>query len=114
MTRKVSAISLVGPLALVFGLMLTNIPSARAADAATVYKTKCAPCHAPDGTGKTTAGQKMGVRDFHSPEVQAEKDATLIEITTSGKNKMPGFGKSLKPEEIKSLVEYIRELGKTK
>jgi mono/diheme cytochrome c family protein len=28
-----------------------------------------------------------------------------------GKNKMPAYSKTLKPEEIKGLVAYVRELG---
>ncbi len=29
-----------------------------------------------------------------------------------GKGKMPGYGKSLKPDEIKDMVAYIRSLAK--
>jgi mono/diheme cytochrome c family protein len=29
-----------------------------------------------------------------------------------GKNKMPGYAKTMKPEEIKGLVAYVRELSK--
>ena len=32
----------------------------RADDAASLYKTKCAVCHAPDGSGSSTMGKKCG------------------------------------------------------
>ena len=94
--------------------LLIATPARAQTDAEKLYKAKCVACHGADGSGKTTAGEKAGVRDFHSAEVQSQKDADLIDITSKGKNKMPGFGKSLKPDEIKSLVAYVRELGKKK
>ena len=41
---------------------------ALADDAEALYKSKCQVCHGPDGKG-SAAGQKIGVKDFHSPEV---------------------------------------------
>jgi mono/diheme cytochrome c family protein len=41
-------------------------------------------------------------------------DAELTAITTDGKGKMPAYGKSLKPDQIKDLVAYIRSLAKMK
>jgi predicted CXXCH cytochrome family protein len=57
---------------------------------------------------------KLVVRDFHSPEVQKESDAELTDIIAKGKNKMPAYEKSLKPEEIKGLASYVRSLGAKK
>jgi cytochrome c6 len=84
----------------------------RAQDAATTYKTKCASHHGPDGKGNTAVAKALAVRDFSSPEVQKETDAELIAITQNGRNKMPGYAKSLKPDQIKDLVAYIRDLAK--
>ncbi len=56
----------------------------------------------------------LGAHDFVSPEVQKQTDAQLAEIIAKGKNKMPGYEKTLKPEQIKDLVAYIRELAKKK
>ncbi len=56
-------------------------------------------------------GKKMGAYDFTAAEVQGMSDAQLTDIITNGKNKMPKYG-SLKPEEIKGLVAYIRTLKK--
>jgi mono/diheme cytochrome c family protein len=39
-------------------------------------------------------------------------DADLTATITNGKNKMPAYGKSLKADDIKELVAYIRTLKK--
>jgi mono/diheme cytochrome c family protein len=59
-------------------------------------------------------GQKTGVHDFRSPEVQKMTEAQLTEVTTKGKNKMPGYDKKLTADEIKDLVAYVRVLSKKK
>ena len=76
------------------------------------YKAKCAACHGPDGSGNTPAGKALKVVPFSDPDVQKQSDADLMAIIAKGKNKMPGYEKSLKPDEIKGLVAYVRELGK--
>jgi cytochrome c6 len=77
----------------------------------TLYKGKCAACHGADGTGSAT-GKKMGAHDFTTAAVQGMSDAELTDTITNGKNKMPKYGVSLKPEDIKGLVAYIRTLKK--
>jgi cytochrome c6 len=84
--------------------------SVRAQDASALYKSKCSACHGADGTG-SSMGKKMGAQDFTSPEVQKMSDAELAEIITNGKNKMPKYA-SLKTEDVKGLVAYIRTLRK--
>ena len=93
-------------------LSLWSLPAA--ADAAATYKAKCAMCHGADGKGDTPVGKKMGAHDFASPEVQKESDADLAGVVAKGKNKMPGYEKSLKDAEIKEIVGYIRQLAKGK
>jgi mono/diheme cytochrome c family protein len=83
-----------------------------AQDAASLYKTKCSACHGANGKGDTPIGKKMGLRDFTSPEVQKMSDDGLNAIIADGKDKMPSYKKSLKPEQIKDLVGYIRSLAK--
>lgn len=78
-------------------------------DTASLYKSKCSICHGPDGKG-SPVGQKMGVRDFHSPEVAKESDAELIKVTKEGRNKMPKFEGKLTDDQIKDLIKYIRTL----
>jgi mono/diheme cytochrome c family protein len=77
-----------------------------------LYKTKCAACHGPDGTGSTAAGKKLGTHDFHSPEVLKESEAEMTRIVKDGKNKMPAYKEKLTDDQIKSLVTYVRELSK--
>ena len=76
------------------------------------FKTKCAMCHAADGSGKTAMGEKLKVRDLRSDEVQKQKDAELSQVITKGRNKMPVYEGKLSKAEIAKLVGYVRELGK--
>lgn len=95
---------------LALGLLLAAAVPAAAQDAAALYKSKCQVCHGADGKG-TPAGQKMGVKDFHSPEVQKQTDAELIKITKEGKGtKMPKYEGKLTDDQIKDLVKFIRTL----
>ncbi len=91
------------------GLILfsTNTKADAQAGAAT-FKTKCAGCHGADGKGKAA----LKTQDMGSAAVQQMSDAELTAITTDGKGKMPAYGKSLKPDQIKDLVAYIRTFAK--
>ena len=75
-----------------------------------LYRAKCAVCHGATGKGDTPAGKSMGVLSFADATVAAKSDAELRATIEKGKNKMPAYGKSLKPEEIQGLVAYIRSL----
>jgi cytochrome c6 len=97
-------------IATAFAVVLSLSLSAQAQDASATFKSKCAGCHAADGTG-SAMGKKMGAHDFTAPEVQKMSDAELTDVITNGKNKMPKYG-SMKPEDIKGLVAYIRTLKK--
>lgn len=77
-----------------------------------LYKTKCAACHGADGKGQTPAGKANKLRDLGSADVQKQSDADLTAVIANGKNKMPAYGKSLKPEQVKELVAYIRSFVK--
>jgi cytochrome c6 len=77
----------------------------------TPYTSKCAGCHGSDGT-RSAMGKTIGAHDFTSAQVQRMSGAELTDIITHGKGKMPAYGKSLKPDDIKGLVAYIRTLKK--
>jgi len=79
---------------------------------AALYKAKCAACHGADGKGETAMGKANKLRDLTSAEVQKQSDDELTAIITNGKGKMPAYGKSLKSDQIKELVAYIRSLAK--
>ena len=76
---------------------------------AALYKSKCQACHAADGSG-SAAGQKMGAKSFHDPEVAKQSDADLIAATKKGKGKMPAFDGKLTDDQIHGLIVYIRGL----
>jgi mono/diheme cytochrome c family protein len=93
------------------GSLLLSTSAAAQGDATKTYQGKCVACHAADGSG-SSIGKKVGTHDFHSADVQKQSDAELSEAIAKGKNKMPGYEKTLKPDDIKGLVAYIRTLGK--
>jgi cytochrome c6 len=95
---------------IVFGFLIAARPVLALADEAeALYKSKCQVCHGPDGKG-SAAGQKIGVKDFHSPEVQKMTDDELFNATKQGKGKMPAYDKKLTDDQIRQLIKYIRTL----
>jgi mono/diheme cytochrome c family protein len=59
------------------------------------------------------AGQVAGATDFTDSEWQAEvDDRRLITSITHGRGGMPAFEKKLTPEQVKSMVTYIRAFKK--
>ena len=95
------------------GLLALCAGSSRAQSAGeTLFKSKCAMCHGPDGKGEVPMGKKLSARNLGSTEVQAESDAQLTEVVTKGKNKMPAYDGKLSKDQIAQLVAYIREFGK--
>lgn len=81
-------------------------------DAAKVFKTNCAICHADDGSGNSPTGKALKAKDLRSDEVQKQTDAQLAAVITKGRGNMPAFGSNFSPDVIKSLVAFIRQLAK--
>lgn len=92
--------------------VISSVPARADNAGAATYKAKCAVCHGADGKGETAIGKTNKIRDLGSADVQKQSDADLAELIGKGKGKMPPYGKSLKPEQIKDLVAYIRTLKK--
>ena len=82
-----------------------------AADPAATYKAKCASCHGADGSGSTAPGKALKVRDLRSADVQKQSDDQLFAIVAKGKEKMPGYEKTLGADTCKALVAHIRKLA---
>jgi cytochrome c6 len=105
--------------AVVAGLTLFPISSARAtaaqdsAAASATFKTKCALCHGPDGSG-SEVGKSMNVPDFRSEAVQKLSDAELAQVVSDGKGGMPSFKGSLTADQIHALVKHIRAFAAKK
>jgi cytochrome c6 len=81
-------------------------------DGAAIFKAKCASCHAADGSGNTSIGKSMKLRDLRSPEVQKQTDKELFTVTADGKGKMPGYKSKLSEADINALVAHLRGLAK--
>jgi mono/diheme cytochrome c family protein len=84
-------------------------PGPNSAASSATFKTKCAMCHGPDGSG-SAVGKSMNVPDLRSPEVQKVPDAQLAQIISDGKGGMPSFKSSLSEDQVHSLVTYVRSL----
>jgi cytochrome c553 len=104
----------IAPVVAVFALVLAAPPAVFGADAAAVYKKKCAACHGKEGEPNRIFA-KQGVRSFKDAEWQkATEDAQVEEAIRKGKKgtMMASFEKQLTDEEVTALVAYIRTLGK--
>jgi mono/diheme cytochrome c family protein len=91
---------------------MLSLPAKSDDKSAATYKQKCVSCHGADGKGETAAGKLMKVRSFASPETAKMTDQELADTIEKGKDKMPKYGASLKPDEIKAMVAYVRSLAK--
>jgi mono/diheme cytochrome c family protein len=76
-------------------------------DGATIYKAKCAACHGADATGKPAAK----IPSLVSDEAKKLSDDDLAKAITE-KAKHPAPVKSLAPDEVKTVVQYVRSLQK--
>ena len=106
-------------LVLFFGITVLVVSIVRAdpgpdsAASSATFRTKCAMCHGPDGSG-SEVGKNMNVPDLRSPVVQKLPDAQLAQIISDGKGGMPSFKNSLSEDQVHSLVAHIRSLREKK
>jgi mono/diheme cytochrome c family protein len=85
------------------------------AKAKKVYGYECEMCHGATGDGKTdlATSMKMTLTDLSDPKTLADKsDAQLFDLIKNGKGQMTGEAGRMKPEDMWSLVTYIRGLAK--
>jgi cytochrome c6 len=78
-----------------------------------IFKSQCALCHGPNGTGSDT-GKALKVKDLTSKEVQDEKDETMKHVITAGKGNMPPFTDRFSPETLDGLIKVVRSFAKVK
>jgi mono/diheme cytochrome c family protein len=79
-------------------------------DPAKIYQANCELCHGADGSGDTGPGKAFHAKDLRSDDVRNQSDATLSEVITKGKGKMPAFGAKIRPDDVTKLIAYIRSL----
>jgi mono/diheme cytochrome c family protein len=103
---------LLAPLALfVLAAPLAHAQDAKsAAAAADTYKTRCAPCHLPDGNAPM---KEMNLAD--SEWKHGSRVADLVQVISEG---VPGtamlsFKAQLSEQEIAALAAYVRSFDKT-
>jgi len=101
----------------VFAFTLTSVGFA--ADAPSTWGQNCAACHGSDGGAHTKAAKMLGAKDLTDASYQKSftDDQAFAAIKDgykdpSGKVKMKPFSDSLKDDEIKALVSYVRTLAK--
>lgn len=106
------------PLVLAGCLIIASSLSVLGADAAANWGQHCASCHGKDGSGSTTMGKKLGVKDYRDAKVQAAFSDGEVEsaikggVKEGGKEKMKSFKDKLSDADIKALVAYVRSLKK--
>lgn len=78
--------------------------------AETLFKQKCAKCHAADGSGDTSMGRIFNAPDFTDGGWWAKHSDSgeLVSVITKGKKNMPAFGKKLTKAQIASLATYVQ------
>lgn len=99
---------------LLSSLSIAGQPPADATAGEATYKSKCAMCHGPDGSGDTMMGKKMKLKDLRSPEVQKQTDGEIATVIAKGKSPMMAYEKQLDKAKIDDLVAFLRELAKKK
>jgi mono/diheme cytochrome c family protein len=77
------------------------------------YGIDCLMCHGATGDGKGDVGADMHLKDYRDPDALRDlTDGELFYIIKNGKGDMPSEGDRAKPDEIWSLVNYIRAFAK--
>lgn len=74
---------------------------------AVIYRTRCLTCHQADGRGM---GGKLGADFVGDPTRLSKSDAALVASIENGVPNTPmrGFSAELEPDEIASVVRYVR------
>lgn len=76
-----------------------------------LWKAKCASCHGVDGKGQTEQGQKLGVKDYTNADWQkSQTDEQIKKTITDGTKGMDGYKDKLAPDQVDSLVAFVRAL----
>ena len=72
-----------------------------------LFRRNCAKCH-----GKTAEGRHFGGPSLISEKTAATSTDDLRNVITNGKGRMPKYASKLTAEEIDTLVQQIKAMGK--
>ncbi len=104
--KTTKLVMLVMTIAVALFILIPNLSWA-ADDGATLYKAKCAACHGADAAGKPAAK----IPSLVSDDVKKMSDDDLVKAVAE-KAKHPPMVKSLTPDQVKTVVSYVRTLQK--
>ncbi len=104
--KTTTLVILIMTVAVALFILIPNLSWA-ADDGAALYKAKCAACHGADATGKPAAKIPSLVSDDAK---KASDDDLSKSVTQTAKH--PGPVKSLAPDQVKTIVSYVRSLQK--
>jgi mono/diheme cytochrome c family protein len=80
-----------------------------------LYGYDCAMCHGTNGDGKSELAEqmKLSLRDLGNPATLKDRtDGEIFYIINKGKGKMPSDEDRMKPDQIWSIVNFVRSLAK--
>jgi mono/diheme cytochrome c family protein len=104
--KTTKLVMLVMTIAVALFVLIPNLSWA-ADDGAAIYQSKSAMCHGADATGKPAAK----IPSLVSGDAKKASDDDLAKsINQTAKH--PGSVKSLAPDQVKTIVTYIRSLQK--
>lgn len=76
-----------------------------------IFAEKCVICHKENGAGGEVdfEGARFKVPNYKSDKAMKASDEKLLDYIENGDDEMPSFKGKLTPEEMKSLVKFIRK-----
>ena len=98
-----------------WGIALVGGSVVAAAGGEELFGKHCASCHGKDGKARTPIARQLGVKDLTQSKTsdgEIEKQVIEGKKDERGNQKMPPFKDKLSPEEIKSLIEFVKGLRK--
>jgi mono/diheme cytochrome c family protein len=93
----------------ILAIIVASSGAAFGADGAALWAQNCAYCNRNYGSGTTTMGKKLGLKDY--AKSQSFSDAEAANVIKNGKGKMKAY-KQLSDADVKAVVAYVRSLKK--
>jgi len=96
-------------------LDLSAIVALTDSDGAELFKRQCVACHGDSGEGNGPAAVAFNPKPADLTDgkvIGALTDDELVGILSGGKGSMPAFSALLTPDQIRTLVGYIRTLSR--